>query len=43
MTKKNFQDRQLPLKLFLATRQKTKMRHIFAKNMSMDEKLSHFS
>ena len=49
ITKKNFQDKELLLELFLTTRQKTKMRNAFAKtkmrnafanNMLTDIKLS---
>ena len=40
ITKKNFQDEELPQELFLTTRQKTKMRNAFANNMSTDIKLS---
>ena len=37
---KNFQDEQLPHKLFLTSRQKAKTRNAFANNMSMDIKFS---
>ena len=40
ITKKNFQDEQLPHELFLRTRQKTKIRNAFTKNILMDVKLS---
>ena len=40
ITKKNFQDEELSHKLFLTTRQKTKLRNAFANNMSPDIKLS---
>ena len=40
ITKKNFQDEELPHELFLTARQKTKVRNTFASNMSMDVKLS---
>ena len=40
ITKKNFQDEQLPHQLFLTARQKTKTKNVFAKNMLMDKKLS---
>ena len=33
ITKKNFQEEELPHELFLTTRQKTNIRNIFAKNM----------
>ena len=39
IAKENFQDEELLHELFLATRQKTKMRNTFANNMSMDVKL----
>ena len=38
--KKNFQDEELPYELFVTTRQKTKTRNIFPKNMLTDIKLS---
>ena len=40
VTKKKFQDLELPQELSLRTRQKTKIRHVFAKNMSTNIKLS---
>ena len=40
ITKKNFQDKELPHALFLTTRQTTKIRSAFANNMSTDVKLS---
>ena len=40
ITKKTFQDEELPHELFLATRQKTKIRNAFANNKSADTKLS---
>ena len=40
ITKKNFQDEELSHKLFLTTRQTTKLRNAFANNMSPDIKLS---
>ena len=33
ITKKNFQEEELPHELFLTTRQKTNIRNVFAKNM----------
>ena len=39
ITKKNFQDEELPYELFLTTRQKIKI-NAFPENMSMDIKLS---
>ena len=38
--KKNFQDEELPHRLFLTTGQKTKIRNTFANNMSADMNLS---
>ena len=38
--KKNFEEEELPHELFLATRQSVKLRNTFAKNMSIDVKLS---
>ena len=38
--KKNFEDEELPHELFLTTRQTTKIKNVFAKNMSTDIKLS---
>ena len=40
LTKKNLGDEELPHELFLATRQTTKKKKTFAKNMSPDIKLS---
>ena len=40
LTKKNFEDEELPHELFLTTRQTTKIRNAFANNMSTDIKLS---
>ena len=40
ITKKNFQDEELPHELILTTRQKTKIRNGLTKNMSTDIKLS---
>ena len=40
INKKNFQDEELQHKLFLTTRQITKIRNAFANNMSTDTKLS---
>ena len=40
ITKKNFQDDELPHELFLTTRQKTKITNTFPNNMSTDIKLS---
>ena len=40
LNKKNFEDEESPHELFLATRQKPKTRHAFAKNMSIDIKIS---
>ena len=39
ITKKNFQDEELPHELFLTTRQKTEIRNAFVKNMSTYIKL----
>ena len=36
ITKKNFQDEELPYELFLTTRQKTKSRNAFTDHMSTD-------
>ena len=36
LTKKNFQDEELPHELFLTTRQATKLKNVFANNMSTD-------
>ena len=38
ITKKNFQDDELPHELFLTTREKTKIINTFANNMSTDKK-----
>ena len=38
--KENFENEELPHKLFLTTRQTTKVRNAFANNMSTDIKLS---
>ena len=40
LNKKNFDDEELPQKLFLTTRQTTRIRNSFANNMSTDIKLS---
>ena len=40
ITKKNFQDEEWPHELFLTTRQKAKIRNVFANNMSTDVKLN---
>ena len=40
LNKKNFEDEELPHKLFLTTRQTTKIRNAFANTMSTDTKLS---
>ena len=40
MIKKNFEDKELPQKLFLTIRERTKIRNAFANNMSTDVKLS---
>ena len=40
INKKNFEDEELPHKLFLTTRQTIIIRNIFPKNMSTDIKLS---
>ena len=39
VTTKNFQDHELSHELFLTTRQTTKIRNVFANNMSRDIKL----
>ena len=41
INKKKFQDEELPHKLFLTTKQTTKIRNAFANNMSTDIKLSN--
>ena len=38
INKKNIQDKEFPHKLFLTTRQTTKIRNAFANNMSTDTK-----
>ena len=38
ITKKSFQDDELPHELFLTTREKTKIINTFANNMSTDKK-----
>ena len=40
VTKKYFQDEELPHELFVTTRQKTKIKNRFANNMSTNIKLS---
>ena len=40
LNKKNFEDEELPHELFLTTRQTTKIRNVFANNMSTDIKVS---
>ena len=40
ITKKNFQEEELPHELFLTKRQKTNIRNVFAKNMSTDINLA---
>ena len=40
INKKNFEDEELPHELFLTTRQKTKLRNVFANSMSTNIKLS---
>ena len=40
LNKKNFEDEELPHELLLTTRQTTKIRNVFANNMSTDIKLS---
>ena len=40
INKKNFEDEELPHELFLTTRQPTKIKNVFANNMSTDIKLS---
>ena len=40
LNKKKFQDEELPQKIFLTTRQATKIRNAFANRMSTDVKLS---
>ena len=39
ISKKNFEDKKFPHKLFLKTRQTTKIRNAFADNISTDMKL----
>ena len=43
ITKKDFQEEELPNELFLTTSQKTKIRNASAKNMSTDTKLKKLS
>ena len=43
ITKKDFQEEELPNELFLTTSQKTKTRNASAKNMSTDTKLRELS
>ena len=38
LTKKNVEDEKLPYQLFLTSRQTTKIRNVFASNMSTDKK-----
>ena len=38
LLKKNFEEEELPHKLFLTTRQATKIRNVFANNMSIDKR-----
>ena len=40
LNKKNFEDKGFPHELFVTTRQITKIRNVFANNMSTDIKLS---
>ena len=40
LNKRNFEDEELPHELFLTTRQTTKIRNVFANNMSTDVELS---
>ena len=40
LNKKKFEDGELPNELFLTTKQTTKLRNVFASNMSTDIKLS---
>ena len=40
LNKKNFEYEELPRKLFLTTRETTKIRNMFSNNMSTDIKLS---
>ena len=40
LSKKNYEDEELPHELFLTTRQTTKLRNVFANNISTDIKLS---
>ena len=40
LNKKNFEDKEFPHELFLTTRQTTKIRIVFANNISTDIKLS---
>ena len=41
LNKKNFEDKDLPHEIFLTTRLKTKIRNVFANNMSADIKLKY--
>ena len=38
LLKKNFEEEELPHELFLTTRQETKIRNVFANNMSIDKR-----
>ena len=38
LIKKNFEEEELPHELFLTTRQETKIRNVFANNMSIDKR-----
>ena len=38
LLKKNFEEEELPHELFLTTRQATKIRNVFANNMSIDKR-----
>ena len=40
LNKKNFEDQEMTHELFLTTKQTTKLRNVFANNMSIDKKLS---
>ena len=42
LSKKNFEDEELPHKLFLTTRQTTKIRNSFANNMSTGKQFSKY-
>ena len=39
LNKKNFEDQEMTHELFLTTKQTTKLRNVFAYNMSTDKKL----